>query len=134
MPTEDVSAPQDPADALAAVAGLRRLADRLGRQAIRDALDRQFEHRLDAAGVSLASYNLPKPFRDPEEHPKPGASTQLAIERGFAAANGKGGLRPAHLLLGVLSADADTVPRALTGVDRAGLMDRVEETLTRESR
>lgn len=107
----------------------------LGRQAIRDALDREFEHSLDAVGVSLASYDLPKPFRNPKDHPKPGASARLALERGFAAAKGKKDLRPAHLLLGVLSADVGTVPRALAlaGLDRAGLMDRVEETLAREN-
>ncbi|MDH2426020.1 Clp protease N-terminal domain-containing protein [Sphaerisporangium sp. TRM90804] len=106
-----------------------------GRQAIRDALDREFEHSLNAVGVSLAAYDLPKPFRDPTDHPKPGASARLALERGFAAAKGKKDLRPAHLLLGVLSADVGTVPRALAlaGLDRAGLMDRVEETLARES-
>ncbi|GAA2986757.1 Clp protease N-terminal domain-containing protein [Streptosporangium longisporum] len=49
---------------------------------------------------------------------------------------GKKDLRPAHLLLGVLSAAVGTVLRALAlaGVDRAALMDRVEETLARESR
>ncbi|NUR89656.1 MAG: Clp protease [Nonomuraea sp.] len=104
----------------------------LGRQAIRDALDREFEHSLGAAGVSLASYALPKPFRDPRDHPKPGASARLALERGLAAAQGKKDLRPAHLLLGVLSAGVGTVPRALAlaGVDRTGLMSRVKETLT----
>ncbi|MFI7469610.1 Clp protease N-terminal domain-containing protein [Nonomuraea sp. NPDC049646] len=107
----------------------------LGRQAIKDALDREFEHSLDAVGLPLASHDLPRPFRDPKDHPKPGASARLALERGFAAAKGKKDLRPAHLLLGVLSADVGTVPRALalTGVDRAGLIDRVEETLLRES-
>jgi ATP-dependent Clp protease ATP-binding subunit ClpA len=107
----------------------------LGRHAMRNALDREFEHSLDAVGVSLASCDLPKPFRNPKDHPKLGASARLALERGFAAAKGKKDLRPAHLLLGVLSADVGTVPRSLTlaGIDRAGLMERVEETLTRES-
>ncbi|MEV4393033.1 Clp protease N-terminal domain-containing protein [Nonomuraea sp. NPDC049607] len=107
----------------------------LGRQAVRDALHREFEHSLEAVGVSLASHDLPKTFRDPKDQPKPGASARLALERGFAAAKGKKDLRPAHLLLGVLSADVGIVPRALAlaGVDRAGLMDRVRETLTRES-
>ncbi|NUS07795.1 MAG: Clp protease [Nonomuraea sp.] len=106
-----------------------------GREAIRDALDREFERSLDAVGVSVASFDLPKPFRDPKDLPKPGASARLALERGFAAAKGKRDLRPAHLLIGVLSAGDGTVPRALAlaGVDRAGLLDRVEETLARES-
>ncbi|MEU1387188.1 MULTISPECIES: Clp protease N-terminal domain-containing protein [unclassified Nonomuraea] len=107
----------------------------LGRQAIRDALDREFEHSLGAAGVSLASYDLPEPVRHPKDHPKLGASARLALERGFAAAKSKKDLRPAHLLRGVLGAGVGTVPRALAlaGVDRAGLIDRVEETLARES-
>ncbi|YCK38466.1 Clp protease N-terminal domain-containing protein [Actinomadura sp. ATCC 39365] len=107
----------------------------LGRQAIRDALDREFEHSLSATGVSLVSHDLPKPFRDPRDHPGLGATARLALERGFAAAKGKKDLRPAHLLRGVLSTGVGTVPRALAlaGVDRAGLIDRVEETLTRES-
>ncbi|MEV0615370.1 Clp protease N-terminal domain-containing protein [Nonomuraea sp. NPDC050404] len=107
----------------------------LGRQAIRAALDREFEHSLAAVGVSLSSYDLPKPFHDPKDQPKLGASARLAIERGFAASKGKKDLRPAHLLLGVLSADVGTVPRALAlaGIDRSGLMDCAEETLARES-
>ncbi|MFF4197226.1 Clp protease N-terminal domain-containing protein [Nonomuraea sp. NPDC001831] len=107
----------------------------LGRQAIRDALDREFEHSLGVAGVSLTSYGLPEPVRHAKDHPKLGASARLALERGFAAAKGKKDLRPAHLLRGVLAAGVGTVPRALAlaGVDRAGLIDRVEETLTRDS-
>ncbi|HXA60165.1 MAG TPA: Clp protease N-terminal domain-containing protein, partial [Streptosporangiaceae bacterium] len=38
----------------------------LDRQAIRDALDREFEHSLSAAGVSLASFDLPRPSNAPE--------------------------------------------------------------------
>ncbi|MGP3955374.1 Clp protease N-terminal domain-containing protein [Nonomuraea sp. 3N208] len=110
------------------------LAAGLGRQAIREALDREFEHSLGTVGVSLASYDLPKPSRDPKL-PKMGASTRLALERGFAAATGKKDLRPAHLLLGILDTEIGTVPRALAlaGADRAGLMARARETLPHES-
>ncbi|MGP3911979.1 Clp protease N-terminal domain-containing protein [Nonomuraea sp. 10N515B] len=110
------------------------LAAGLGRQAIREALDREFEHSLSTVGVSLASYDLPKPSRDPKL-PKIGASARLALERGFAAATGKKDLRPAHLLLGILDTEIGTVPRALTlaGADRAGLMARARETLAHES-
>ncbi|MFC4534883.1 Clp protease N-terminal domain-containing protein [Sphaerisporangium dianthi] len=109
-------------------------AARLGRQEIRQALDREFEHSLSAVGVSLTAYDLPKPSRDTGNPPKPGASARLAVERGFAAATGKKDLRPAHLLLGILETEIGTVPRALAlaGVDRAGLMARVRETLERE--
>ncbi|MFI7698059.1 Clp protease N-terminal domain-containing protein [Nonomuraea sp. NPDC049480] len=107
----------------------------LGRQAVREALDREFEHSLSAVGVSLASFDLPRPSRDPKAPPKLGASAWLALDRGVAACKGKKDMRPAHLLLGVLDTEIGTVPRALAlaGVDRAGLMARVRETLAHES-
>ncbi|MEV0201026.1 Clp protease N-terminal domain-containing protein [Nonomuraea sp. NPDC050691] len=107
----------------------------LGRQAIRDALDREFEHSLGAAGVSLSSFRLPPPSRDPDRRLKVGASAGLALERGFSACGGKKDLRPAHLLLGVLDTEIGTVPRALSlaGVRRVDLMARVRETLASET-
>jgi ATP-dependent Clp protease ATP-binding subunit ClpA len=106
----------------------------LGRQAIRDALDREFEHSLSAVGVTLASFDLPKHSPAPEP-PKLGASARLAIERGFAAATGKKDLRPAHLLLGVLDTEIGTLPRALAlaGLDRVDLMARAREALAGNS-
>jgi D-alanyl-D-alanine carboxypeptidase len=106
----------------------------LGRQAIRDTLDREFEHSLSTVGVTLASFDLPKPSAAPKP-PKFGASVRLALERGFAAATGKKDLRPAHLLIGVLDTDIGTVPRALAlaGVDRVDLMARARETLADKS-
>ncbi|MEU8148928.1 Clp protease N-terminal domain-containing protein [Nonomuraea sp. NPDC048901] len=106
----------------------------LGRQAIRDALDREFEHSLSAVGVSVASFDLPKPAAAPEP-PKLGASARLAIERGFTAATGKKDLRPAHLLLGILDTEIGTVPRALAlaGLDRVDLMARAREALAGNS-
>lgn len=102
----------------------------LDRQAIREALDREFEHSLSAAGVSLAAFDLPKPS-SPPKLPSPGASTKLALERGFASAARKKDIRPAHLLLGILQAQVGTVPRALAlaGVDKAELMARLLQTL-----
>ncbi|WP_020578446.1 Clp protease N-terminal domain-containing protein [Actinopolymorpha alba] len=106
----------------------------LGRQAIRAALDREFEHSLSTVGVTLASFDLPKPSaaRTPS---KVGATARLALERGFAAATGKKDLRPVHLLLGVLDTEIGTVPRALAlaGADRVDLMARARETLAGES-
>ncbi|MFB4273698.1 Clp protease N-terminal domain-containing protein [Nonomuraea sp. MTCD27] len=106
----------------------------LGRQAISDALAREFERSLNAVGVSLSSFTLPAPSRDPKP-PKIGASARLAIERGFAAATGKKDLRPAHLLLGILDTEHGTVPRALAlaGVDRVDLMARARRTLAHDS-
>ena len=108
----------------------------LDRQAIRDALDREFEHSLSAAGVSLAAFDLPRPSGSPERRAQLGASAKLALERGFASVNRKKDLRPAHLLLGILQAQVGTVPRALAlaGIDRAGLTARVLRTLTDDGR
>jgi ATP-dependent Clp protease ATP-binding subunit ClpA len=104
----------------------------LDRQAIRDALDREFEHSLGAAGVSLAAFDLPRPSPARERSTQMGASAKLALERGFASVPRKKDLRPAHLLLGILRAEVGTVPRALAlaGVDRAALMAGVLQELT----
>jgi ATP-dependent Clp protease ATP-binding subunit ClpA len=106
----------------------------LDHRAIREALDREFEHSLSAAGVSLAAFDLPPPSNAPER-PTLGASVKLAFERGFASAAGKKALQPAHLLLGILRARVGTVPRALAlaGVDQADLRARVLQTLTNAS-
>ncbi|MFI6045968.1 Clp protease N-terminal domain-containing protein [Nocardia sp. NPDC051321] len=103
----------------------------LDAQALRDALHREFEHSLSAAGVSLADLNVPRPRAYRKSAPTVGASTKLALERGFNSVPRKRDLRPAHVLLGILRADVGTVPRALTlaGVDRADLQARVLHTI-----
>lgn len=108
----------------------------LDHQAIREALDREFEHSLAVAGVQAATFDLPQASRAPSRREDLGASARLAIERGFSAGAGQKGasrkdLRPAHLLLGILRAEAGTVPRALTlaGIDRAGLAERARQSL-----
>jgi len=58
----------------------------LDQPAIREALDREFQHSLRAAGVSLAAFDLPQPSSDPERSARVGASAKLALERGVAAA------------------------------------------------
>jgi ATP-dependent Clp protease ATP-binding subunit ClpA len=106
----------------------------LDHRAIREALDREFEHSLSAAGVSLAAFDLPPPSKGPER-PKLGASAKLAFARGFASVARKKALQPAHLLLGILRAQVGTVPRALAlaGIDQADLRARVLQTLTNKS-
>jgi ATP-dependent Clp protease ATP-binding subunit ClpA len=98
----------------------------LDRQAIREVLDREFEHSLRAAGVSRGAFDLPQPRGDPERSVRIGASARLALERGVAAAARRRDLQSAHLLLGILEARAGTVPRALAlaGIDRAELAGR----------
>jgi ATP-dependent Clp protease ATP-binding subunit ClpA len=106
----------------------------LDQRAIREALDREFEHSLRAAGVSLAAFDLPQPSSDHEPSVRIGASAKLALERGAAAAARRRDLQPAHLLLGILEARLGTVPRALAlaGIDRADLTARVRQALTEE--
>ncbi|GAA3831602.1 hypothetical protein GCM10022226_60890 [Sphaerisporangium flaviroseum] len=106
----------------------------LDRQAIRDALDREFERSLGTAGVSLAAFNLPQASAASERPANLGASAKLALERGFASVSRKRDLRPAHLLLGILRAQVGTVPRALAlaGVDQADLTTRLLRTLSSE--
>ncbi|MEU1891329.1 Clp protease N-terminal domain-containing protein [Streptomyces pristinaespiralis] len=102
----------------------------LDRTAVREALDREFEHSLSLIGVSAATYGLPRPSHASQE-PKMGASAKLALDRSFASARKKD-LRSAHLLLGVLQARIGTVPRALAlaGIDQAELADRTRRMLT----
>ncbi|MEU0480867.1 Clp protease N-terminal domain-containing protein [Streptosporangium sp. NPDC006013] len=104
----------------------------LHHRAIRDALNREFEHSLSAAGVSRAAFDLPQPSSAPQRPSQLGASVKLALERGFASVARKKDLQPAHLLLGILQAEVGTVPRALAlaGIDQADLKARVLRTLT----
>ncbi|GAA3115720.1 Clp protease N-terminal domain-containing protein [Streptosporangium carneum] len=113
--------------------GTRRILGSAGldRQAIRDALDREYEQSLSAAGVSLAAFDLPRPNRTLEPPARLGASARGALDR-LASAFRKKDLGPVHLLLGILQAQVGTVPRALAlaGVDQADLTARVRRALT----
>lgn len=109
----------------------QRALDRagLGHRALKDALHREFEHSLSAAGVTLGAFDL-RSTPDPGRRPQLGASFKLTMER-IASVYRKKDLRSVHLLLGVLQAETGTVPRALAlaGVDRAGLVERVRAEL-----
>ena len=100
-------------------------------RAVREALDREFEHSLNAAGVSAAAFDLPQPSGSPDRPSSLGASAKLAIQRGFTSSGTRKALQPAHLLLGILRAEFGTVPRALAlaGVDRTGLAERARRAL-----
>ncbi|MFJ1548474.1 Clp protease N-terminal domain-containing protein [Streptomyces sp. NPDC088246] len=104
----------------------------LDHRAVRDALDREFEHSLRTIGVSPATYDLPRPSHASEQ-PKMGASAKLALQRSFSSVRKKE-LRPTHLLLGILQAQVGTVPRALAlaDVDQAELVDHVRQALSNE--
>jgi D-alanyl-D-alanine carboxypeptidase len=101
---------------------------------LRQALDREYEHSLAAAGVSLQAFALPRPSSAPEAARHLGASVRYALERGLAGV--RTNPQPAHLLLGILQAEVGTVPRALglQDIDRTALVRRIEQTLSGEQR
>lgn len=103
----------------------------LDHRTLRDALDREFELSLSAAGVSLAEFGAPQASYAPERPSQMGASAKLALDRGFGSAPRKKDLRPVHVLLGILLAEVGTVPRtlALAGADRNNLCIRAQELL-----
>jgi ATP-dependent Clp protease ATP-binding subunit ClpA len=103
-------------------------------RAVREALDREFERSLNAAGVSAAAFDLPLPSGAPVRLAHLGASARLALERGFSSGGRKKDLQPSHLLLGILRAEVGTVPRALAlaAVDRAVLAERARQALAGE--
>jgi ATP-dependent Clp protease ATP-binding subunit ClpA len=105
----------------------------LDRDGIRAALDREFRHSLAAAGVTLPPGGLPAACRDPGRRARMATSGKLVLERALKAAAGRGQIRPGHLLLGVLAAQAGTVPRALAlaGVDSGDLTARTRQALER---
>ena len=105
----------------------------LDQRAIRAALKREYERSLRTAGVSSVGYEQPRPSRLPA-HPAIGTSAKLALERGLASVARKKDVRPAHVLLGVLSAQFGTLPRALAlaGIDQGDLTARIRRTLSGE--
>jgi ATP-dependent Clp protease ATP-binding subunit ClpA len=102
----------------------------LHHRTLREALDREFEHSLSAAGVSVRTLDLPRTSSAPAPANNLGSSVRQALERGVAGV--RKDPRPMHLLLGILRAEIGTVPRALAlaGIDRANLVLRVEQALT----
>jgi ATP-dependent Clp protease ATP-binding subunit ClpA len=105
----------------------------LDRDGVRAALDREFRQSLAAAGVTLPPGGLPGASRDPERRARFAASGKLVLERSLKAALGQRQIRPGHLLLAVLDAQAGTVPRALAlaGVDQGDLAARTRQALER---
>ncbi|TMR97195.1 Clp protease N-terminal domain-containing protein [Nonomuraea basaltis] len=107
----------------------------LDHQAIRAALDREFDHSLSTVGVTRSSFDLPRPSTTSKRPPTMGATGKLALERGFASVSRKKDLRPLHVLLGILQAEVGTVPRALAlaGVDRTDLLTRIHNTIASDN-
>jgi ATP-dependent Clp protease ATP-binding subunit ClpA len=94
------------------------------------ALEAERERSLTAVGISASDFDLPPA---PLTRPRFAASGKLALERAVRAASARSDRRIAggHILLGVLAAEAGTVPRALAiaGVDRQELRDRAAARL-----
>ncbi|MFI6478717.1 Clp protease N-terminal domain-containing protein [Nonomuraea sp. NPDC050663] len=88
---------------------------------LREALDREFELSLAAAGIALGGLHVPRPAAP--RRPALGATARTALHRGFSARAGRRGT-PVHVLLGIVRAETGVVPRALrlAGIDRAALL------------
>ena len=95
------------------------------------ALEAERDRSLVAVGISAADFDLPTA---PVARPRFAASSKRALERAVRAALARSDKRIAggHILLGVLAAEAGTVPRALAvaGVDRVELRDRAAAGLS----
>ena len=102
----------------------------LGHDAVSAALDEEMRQSLAVAGVTLPPGGLPRPSRTAHKA-RLGASSKLALQRALKATAGQRQIRPGHLLLGVLGAQAGTVPRALAvaGADQAELTLRTRQAL-----
>ena len=95
----------------------------LDRDTLRRALVAQDGAALAGVGVSRAAFGIPSPPRLMGT-PGWGNSSKQAIMRGRAAVGRREGrMQAGHLLLGVLRAEAGTVPRTLAfaGVDQVEL-------------
>jgi ATP-dependent Clp protease ATP-binding subunit ClpA len=99
----------------------------LDHHAIKLALKREVHQSLSAAGITIDPGQLPHATIDPSRHLRLGASARIALERAVKASAGARQIQPCHLLIGVLGAQAGTVPRmlALAGVDQGNLTERV---------
>ena len=94
------------------------------------ALDEERVRSLLAVGIAAADFDLPPA---PLTRPRMAASSKLVLTRAVRAAVDRSDKRIAggHVLLGVLDAEAGTVPRALAiaGIDRQELRDRAAASL-----
>ena len=99
----------------------------LDHEAIKLALEREVHQSLSAAGVTIDPDQYRDATVDPSRHLHLGASARTALERAVRASAGSRRIQLGHLLIGVLGAQAGTVPRmlAIAGVDQAALTERV---------
>jgi ATP-dependent Clp protease ATP-binding subunit ClpA len=106
----------------------------LDHEAIVAALEAETERSLLAVGIVPSELEPPGGAVATLGRIRMGASAKLALERALRAALGRNDRRivALHILLGVLKAQAGTVPRALAlaDVDRAGLADRAAAAIS----
>ena len=116
---------------LLALAAADRVPD-LDHDAVLAALATQRERSLMAVGIPAADFDLPP--APVTRSPRFAASAKVALERSvrIAAQRSDRRLAAGHLLLGVLEAEAGTVPRALAaaGVDVDELRARTAAALS----
>jgi len=121
-------------DAATTAAGSALAEVGLDYEAAREALGAERERSLLAVGVAAGDFAVP--ITPLARRPKVGASTKTALERALRASVRRhdGRIEAGHVLLGVLQAEAGSVPRALTeaGVDRAELRARTAAAMDRE--
>jgi ATP-dependent Clp protease ATP-binding subunit ClpA len=102
------------------------------------ALATETERSLLAVGITPSELEPPGPPVATAGRVRAGASFKLALERALRAAVARGDRRieTGHVVLGVLKAEAGTVPRALelAGIDRAAAADRVAAALSSGAR
>lgn len=102
----------------------------LDRDGVLEALEAERDRSLAAVGIVASDFELPPA---PVRRPRFAASSKLALERALRAAVARSDKRlvSGHILLGVLAAEAGTVPRALAlaGVDRDDLRARAQTAL-----
>jgi ATP-dependent Clp protease ATP-binding subunit ClpA len=100
----------------------------LDHHAVTLALEQEVHQSLRAAGITIDPGRLPRATIDSSRHLPMGASTKKALERAAKASAGARQMQPCHLLIGVLGAQAGTVPRmlAVAGVDQGTLTERVQ--------
>ena len=106
----------------------------LDHDALEEALVAERDRSLAAVGISAGDFDVYG--SSPAGRPRMAASAKAALERALRISLVRADRRigAGHILLGVLQAEAGTVPRALAqaGVERDDLRSRVEAALDRE--
>ena len=105
----------------------------LDHDAVLAALDAERERSLMAVGISAGDFDLPP--APVTRHPRLAASARTTLERSVRISAGRSDRRieAGHILLGLLQAEAGTVPRALAAaqVDVDDLRARAAASLDR---